>query len=154
TLRDAAGGKVLVTVPGQVSAPPALSPGGKWLAACAGKELLFFGAADGARAGSITLPDGWGAANVAVAPSGPAAAVALVSPRVDVLLGVWDLATGRLTDSLVQTYHLSQQRLTPGLQWLGERRLLCGSALIDLDRRVFLCNRHLMLGQLPSSGLR
>src|SRR5262249_21193897 len=128
------------------------TPGGKWLAACVGKQLLFLGAADGARAGSVALPDGWTGVHLAAHPSGKAVAVALGNPHSDLLLGVWDLATGRLTDSLVQTYHLSQRKLTPGLQWAGQRRLFCGNSLIDLDRHVILCDRFVPMGQTASSG--
>jgi hypothetical protein len=145
-LREVATDKVLVKVPGEVAGRPALTPGGKWLAASVGRELLFLDAADGSRGGSIPLPDGWGGSKgptwVAVHPSGRAVAVTLANERSDLLLGVWDLATGRLTDSLIQTYHLSQQKLTTGLQWVGQGRLLCGNALVDLDLHSILCNHY------------
>ncbi len=153
TLREVAGGKALVTVPGEVTVPPVLTPGGKWLVACAGGEILFLDAATGSRAGSIAVPKGWGGSNLAAHPTGRSVAVLLANQRSDALLGVWDLTTGRLTDSLVQTYHLSQQKLTLSLQWVGKRQLLCGRAVVDLDRHVILCNAYVQHNQRGSSGL-
>jgi hypothetical protein len=150
TLRAVADGKVLRTVPGEVAAL-ALSPGGRWLAACVGQELLFLESAHGKRAGSLPLPAGWGAmkgASVAFHPSGRTVAAYLTNEQADMLLGVWDVATGRLTDSLVQTFLVSEGRVLGALRWAGERRLFCGAALLDLDRHVILCHQTLPPGVL------
>jgi hypothetical protein len=152
TLRELATDKAAVTVAGTVAAPPALTPGGKQLAVCAGNELLLLRAGDGARLGVVPLPDGWGAVSLAAQPSGHAVAVTLANVKSDVLVGVWDLATGKRTDALVQTYHLTQRKLTGPLQWAGERRVICGSSVVDLDRHVILCDRFDPQGAAPTTG--
>jgi hypothetical protein len=52
----------------------------------------------------------------------------------------------------VQAYQLTQRGLAGGLQWAGERRLFCGASLLDLDRRVLLCDQSAPPGALWPSG--
>lgn len=139
-LHDIASGKMTTVVPGDVVCPPGMTPGGKWLVACTAQAVMVLNAASGELAGTIPLPvqDQWGSpagkwCEVAVHPSGARFAVGLENANSDVLLGVWDLAGGRLTDSICQTFQLTQTKAAGSLRWMGERQILCGPLVIDLD---------------------
>jgi hypothetical protein len=150
TLREAATDKVIMTVKGDVWARPALTPGSRWLVAYAGHDLLFLDARDGTRAGSIPMPGSWGGLNLAVHPSGRSVALAQVDiNHRDLLIAVWELATGKLTDSQIH----KGRKVTGEMQWVGERRLLCGPALVDLDRHMIVCDMEAPAGAGAPSGL-
>src|SRR5262249_20846400 len=97
-LVEVATGKAVATLPGEATSAPTCTPGRKWLLVCTAEELIILNAADGKRVSAISLPAALGAQRyVAVHPSGRVVAVSLAN-KADVLLGVWDLATGQLTD--------------------------------------------------------
>ncbi|HZL90125.1 MAG TPA: hypothetical protein VFB96_17285 [Pirellulaceae bacterium] len=132
------GGEVAATAPQQMWLP-LMTPGGKWLAGVVGQELIFLAAADGSRAGSIPLPADWRAQTIAMEPGGTQVALALANNRADTLIGVWELATGKLSDSVEQTYARVQQRLAENrLHWCGKNLLLCSHTFFHLGVKEIL----------------
>jgi hypothetical protein len=155
TRREVATDKIVGKIE-QITAPPALTPDGKWLITPAAGKLVFCQASDGKRAGEISLPDGWGApagkTTVAVHPSGREIAVLLTNKDEDMLLAVWDLATGQVKDAMFQSYRASQKKMTGRLLWAGKRRLLCDTILFDLDLHAALCPSVTVPGITTATG--
>jgi hypothetical protein len=156
TRREVASDKAIVTLPEKITASPVLTPGGKWLITSPTEGLVIYQATDGKRAAAIPLPSGWGApagtTTLAVHPSGREIAVKLTNKREDMLLAIWDLATGQLTDALHHTYHVAQKKMTGRLLWAGNRRLLCNNVLFDLELHTPLCSSVNLPGTAPVEG--
>lgn len=132
------GGDVAASGPKQMWLP-LMTPGGKWLAGVVGQELVVLAAADGSRAGSIPLPAEWRPQTIAMEPGGTQVALAMANNRADTLIGVWDLASGKLANSVEQTYARVQQRLAEyRLHWCGKDVLLCSHTFFHLGLKEIL----------------
>lgn len=86
-----------------------------------------FAAAEGKRVGRVSFH-----------PSGKMAAGLVNNPHGDLHIAVWDVATGKVQDSLVLRYLATQANADVTPLWISERQLLLSTgALVDLDWKTW-----------------
>src|SRR5262249_61452442 len=111
----------------------------KWVAGFTGSGFEWFSAVDGHSAGLLPVPRSWvlppdrtvnigsssvPIANLAIRPDGQKAVGFVYGKSRDLLVGVWDLASGRATESFVLPLAQTQGQFNPAALWCGPRRIL------------------------------
>jgi hypothetical protein len=131
TALDVPSGAVAYTV-NDVNGLVALSPGRKWVCAVGpAGGLRFFSTTDGTLAGEITKVGK--VSGLAFSPDGASIAVKTDS------VAVWDVATGKPTQTSAFLAPKVNDDRPPRLAWLGGKHLLLGGVLLDLERKQTLC---------------
>jgi WD40 repeat protein len=112
---------------GGVSRPPALSPGRKYVAVCAGASFDLLDAATGERQGTLGGPGVRGVGAAGFRPDGKRLAALVSTADGRNVLTQWDATTGEVVNS-------SPASVAPAeLSWAGDGFVLVGTQLLDLQ---------------------
>jgi hypothetical protein len=110
-----------------VSGPPALSPGHRHVAVCAGSSYDLFEVSTGERVGTLGGPAVRAVSAAAFRPDGKQFAALITTTDGKNLLTRWDIETGKVIGSF-------PMRSGPvEMSWAGSSHVMTGSFLVDLD---------------------